>query len=111
MNKRNFLKGLLTGIVGACGINKISATTPIVKSHLRIWKIGSVEHKIFPSQEAIETLAEKICWINDAMSKGDSVDFVYGPDLEVVTIEGTPISLDLIELPDGTYRRVKREIT
>lgn len=51
-------------------------------SHIRIWKLGSLEHRIMPTQEAFQAL-------NDALinaGNGQSLDLLWGPDL---TLEET----------------------
>lgn len=47
-------------------------------SQIRIWKLGSFEHKILPSEAAINKLAEAL--VNNV--GGGIIDLIWGPDLE-----------------------------
>lgn len=55
-------------------------------SHIRIWKLGSLEHKIFPTDAAIAKLSSIL--LNHVA--GGAMDFIWGPDL---TIEETSTDL------------------
>lgn len=55
-------------------------------SHIRIWKLGSIEHKIFPTDAAIAKLSNIL--LNHVA--GGAMDFIWGPDL---TIEETSTDL------------------
>lgn len=55
-------------------------------SHIRIWKLGSLEHKIFPTDAAIARLSNIL--LNHVA--GGAMDFIWGPDL---TIEETSTDL------------------
>lgn len=50
-----------------------------VISHIRIWKLGSLEHKIFPTDAAIAKLSNIL--LNHLA--GGAMDFIWGPDLEL----------------------------
>lgn len=50
-----------------------------VISHIRIWKLGSLEHKIFPTDAAIRKLASVL--LNH--TAGGAMDLIWGPDLTV----------------------------
>ncbi len=50
-----------------------------VISHIRIWKLGSLEHKIFPTDAAISKLSNIL--LNHMA--GGAMDFIWGPDLEL----------------------------
>ena len=45
---------------------------------MRIWKLGSLDHGILPTKEAINSLSELLASNPD--------DIVWGPDLQVQTI-------------------------
>lgn len=49
-------------------------------SSIRVWKIGSLEHKILPSEATITRLAEMLA--NNV--GGGVMDLVWGPDIELV---------------------------
>lgn len=51
----------------------------------RVWKLGSLEHKIYPSKEAADKL-EKI--LKDALGEEGVKDIIWGPDLSVHEIGG-----------------------
>lgn len=55
-------------------------------SHIRIWKLGSLEHRIFPTDAAIAKLSNIL--LNHVA--GGAMDFIWGPDL---TIEETSTDL------------------
>lgn len=48
-------------------------------SHIRIWKLGSLEHQILPTDAAIAKLADLL--LNNV--GGGSMDLIWGPDLEL----------------------------
>lgn len=50
-----------------------------VISHIRVWKLGSLEHKIFPTNAAISKLSNIL--LNHLA--GGAMDLVWGPDLEL----------------------------
>lgn len=50
-----------------------------VISHIRVWKLGSLEHKIFPTNAAITKLSSIL--LNHLA--GGAMDLVWGPDLEI----------------------------
>lgn len=47
-------------------------------SHIRVWKLGSLEHKILPTETAIGRLAEML--LNNV--GGGSIDLIWGPELD-----------------------------
>lgn len=49
---------------------------------IRLWKLGSLEHKIIPSQEAIDKLRSILDGIGDG-----GFDIIWGPDLELEVYE------------------------
>lgn len=55
-------------------------------SHIRLWKLGNLEHKIFPRDAAMDRLSDIL--INNV--GGGSVDIIWGPDIEL-TETGTEI--------------------
>lgn len=46
-------------------------------SHIRIWKLGSLEHKIMPTEAAFQKLNEVLVHAGN----GQSFDLIWGPDL------------------------------
>ncbi len=47
-------------------------------SHIRVWKLGSLEHKILPTETAIGRLADML--LNNV--GGGSIDLIWGPELD-----------------------------
>lgn len=47
-------------------------------SHIRVWKLGSLEHKILPTETAISRLADML--LNNV--GGGSIDLIWGPELD-----------------------------
>ena len=47
-------------------------------SHIRVWKLGSLEHKILPTETAIGRLADML--MNNV--GGGSIDLIWGPELD-----------------------------
>jgi len=50
---------------------------------IRLWKLGSLEHKVAPTVQAAERLA-------DILRSEDSgyLDIVWGPDIDVIVVDG-----------------------
>lgn len=48
-------------------------------SHIRIWKLGNLEHKILPTDAAVQKLADLL--LNNV--GGGAMDLIWGPDLEI----------------------------
>ncbi len=46
-------------------------------SHIRIWQLGSLEHKIMPTKAAFDALNEVLVYAGN----GESFDLIWGPDL------------------------------
>jgi hypothetical protein len=50
---------------------------------IRLWTLGSLEHKIYPTKETVDTLSELIEGLN---SGSGCKDIIWGPDLTVTCI-------------------------
>lgn len=48
-------------------------------SHIRIWKLGSLEHKIIPNEAVMSRLADQL--LNNV--GGGAMDLIWGPELEL----------------------------
>jgi hypothetical protein len=48
-------------------------------SHIRLWKLGSLEHRILPTEAAIARLADML--MNNV--GGGSIDLIWGPELQL----------------------------
>lgn len=60
--------------------SKLKPTDP--PKMLRVWKLGSLEHKITPTKAAAEKLQEKL----DAWDHKSNLDLVWGPDIELIQL-------------------------
>lgn len=49
-------------------------------SCIRVWKLGSIEHKIMPSEATIQRLAQMLC--NNV--GGGVMDLIWGPDIDLI---------------------------
>ncbi len=49
---------------------------------IRIWKLGSLEHKVLPTKEAAEMLTKFL----EMHEKGTVEDLIWGPDIDVQII-------------------------
>ncbi len=57
-------------------------------SHIRVWKLGSLEHRVFPTEFAIQHLADML----SNFTAGGSSDLVWGPELELVETQTDRVS-------------------
>jgi hypothetical protein len=51
-----------------------------------VWKLGSLEHKIFPTEAAILKLKDMLLKLRDDKTS-DIKDLIYGPDLTVEEVD------------------------
>lgn len=49
-------------------------------SHVRLWKLGSLEHRIFPTEAAVTRLSDMLL----QNVGGGSIDLIWGPEIELV---------------------------
>jgi hypothetical protein len=54
---------------------------------VRVWTLGSLEHRLFPTPEAIQRLVEMLRSVPQDESL--DVDLVWGPELRVYELRGT----------------------
>lgn len=79
-------------------------------STLRVWRLGSAEHKVLPTQEAVDRLAEML----RNRPGGEDLDIVWDPFIDVVSVSGEG-DVDIVTGPgirvtrEGTVVRVERE--
>lgn len=50
-----------------------------MRKQLRIWKLGDLEQKLFPTPEAVEKLSKLL--------EEGKTDIIWGPDIQVLTVE------------------------
>jgi hypothetical protein len=59
---------------------------------MRLWKLGSLEHKIYPTKQAAERLAEIL--------KDPPEDIIWGPDISVEQIGDEPGEIIVHEMSE-----------
>jgi hypothetical protein len=64
-------------------------------NRIRLWNMGSLEHKIMPTQQGIDKLAEVLLQ--------NPTDIIWGPALTCTVLEG-PEAVDVIQSIDGKQR-------
>ena len=69
----------LSGISSAGNNTSVRTIKPSETQMLRVWKLGSLEHKILPTTEAVEKLSSLL---SDWDGK-TTLDIIWGPDLQV----------------------------
>jgi hypothetical protein len=69
---------------------------------IRAWKLGNLEHQIYPTQTAIDKLAKLL---EDARNSSEEfVDIIWGPDLSVEVVDDTDWDVIVAPQPDGTQK-------
>ncbi len=51
---------------------------------IRLWKLGSLEHRIMPTQQGLNKLRNVL---KESTAKSGEIDIVWGPELNVELIE------------------------
>lgn len=51
---------------------------------IRLWKLGSLEHRIMPTQQGLNKLRNIL---KESTAKSGEIDIVWGPELNVELIE------------------------
>ncbi len=72
-------------------------------TRLRVWKLGSLEHKILPTPAAIQKLADLLVQWD---GKSD-LDIIWGPELTVEQFDVGPGGIDVVGGPTITINRAK----
>lgn len=112
MERRDFLESLIGGAVVGVVADKpqkpkstedgrklpnighaIEGLKPIRTPKIRIWNLGSLEHRILPSQEAIDRLVTLL----QAWQPGEDLDLVWGPELTMTQYDCGPGDIDIIK--------------
>lgn len=52
---------------------------------IRIWKLGSLKHRIVPTEEAVEKLKSIL---DSSKQNDDDLNIIWGPDIKVKVVEG-----------------------
>lgn len=66
-------------------------------SYIRLWKLGDLDKGVLPTDAAFEKLAS----ILSNRNPEQDLDILWGPAIEVVTIEGNKDDIEIIETADG----------
>jgi len=115
LNRRGIIGGILGSIAGlfitkndSAKANQILEPRKIYKVEelhkLRVWKLGSLEHKIFPTEEVVQRLA-------DILRKWDGesdLDLIWGPDIQVECFYVTANDIDFLR-KSQSFEEFKRE--
>lgn len=122
IKRRNFISGLLAAI-GFGIVKPIKANESILQSYklepgkfeylkkgpvIRLWKLGSLEHKMYPTQNSVNKLTELL----GSIKVGETADLIWGPDIECLEINNSDgfvnmiadPSVEIIKQEDGTVR-------
>lgn len=76
MERRQFINSIIgTSIVPTSDNKKEKSRT------LRVWRLGSLEHRILPTEASIKKLT-------DLLMTEDMTDLIWGPELEVIDLPG-----------------------
>lgn len=62
---------------------------------IRLWKLGSLEYKISPTQETASKLCDILSSLKD--ENGNFTDIIWGPDIEVLEIPKDSIEGFIVE--------------
>lgn len=62
-----------------------------------LWKLGSLEHRIMPSRQAIEKLADMLRSGLQQKEIEDTMHVIWGPDL----------TIEVVDVPDGVQHVVQ----
>lgn len=83
-------KGFIGAFLGLLGLGTMKSEAGVLEERLapaqlkplysvRIWKLGSLEHRIYPTQEAINKLQECL----NKWDKKTDLDLIWGPELSM----------------------------
>jgi len=70
---------------------------------IRLWKVGSLEHKTHPTQEQVHLLSQAIQRLDK-----EGGNLIWGPAIDVVTVEGE-VDIIIEELENGNKKITKVE--
>lgn len=68
------------------------------KQIIRLWRLGSLQHKIVPTPRAQQKLADIL---NDGVTDDNVLDIIWGPDIDCQVISG---DVDSVEIKDGNLK-------
>jgi hypothetical protein len=64
---------------------------------IRLWKLGNLEHKISPTQAAIQRLYEILSEVDNTKTE----DIIWGPGIDVEVVEDGELEIISIPNPNG----------
>ncbi len=70
---------------------------------IRLWKLGDLENKILPTNEAFQKLAD----ILNTDKDGEVLDLIWGPDLTVELIPTGPQDIEALKALDIVVTNTK----
>jgi hypothetical protein len=115
LNRRGIIGGILGSIAGlfitkndSAKANQILEPRKIYKveelHRIRVWKLGSLEHRIIPTQDTINKFADMLVkW--DGKS---DLDLIWGPDIQVECFYVTANDIDFLR-KSQSFEEFKRE--
>lgn len=75
--------------------------------NIRVWKLGSLEHQLYPSEQAVKKLADILKEVFD----DDSTDIIWGPDIELIGKSGNDnVTMIKVENVDGFLDGMKANV-
>lgn len=80
-------------------------------SKIRVWRLGSLEHKILPTEAAINKLKSLLANIDE---NGGVTDIVWGPDIDCIVVDdGEDVIAERVEdfEPGERFKLVNPEET
>lgn len=115
MQRRDFFRRFVAGLVGVFGfrlnisqaetIKRVAAPLRLPpKSHtIRLWKLGSLDPCILPSESAVCRLAKMLEQLREM--PGGTVDLIWGPELNVEVVEVDADQLQVVASADIEVRQ------
>lgn len=74
---------------------------------IRLWKLGSLEHQLLPSEKAIQTLHDILQSVDE---NAKTADIIWGPEISVEVVEEGELEIISIPTPDFEgYKYIKVE--
>jgi hypothetical protein len=111
-------KGFIGAVLGLLGFRTMKSEAGVLEKRLapaqlkpiysvRIWKLGSLEHRIYPTEESIKKLQE--C-LNKWDGKSD-LDLIWGPELSMeqhyVTEDGINAIVSCSDVKDDYEKQIQ----
>jgi hypothetical protein len=72
---------------------------------IRLWKLGSLEHKILPTKESVEKL-NKI--LSDSVGKDGTLDLIWGPELTLEVYDDQEPITDVLKIEGAIDTKIPK---